>query len=472
MLPRPTTALFFCIILFFNAEVACAQTASDPIISRQLQQILDSEFDAQAATGKSFAIVFPDESIWTGVAGMSNAAAQDPIRPDHNFGFASITKTFAAAAILKLVEKGSVNLDDPISRWISPITFVNSAITVRQLLGHTSGIYNYTNFPNLLQTLLADTSHVYTPLEILSTFLGPPVFFAGTGASYSNSNYIMLSMIIEAATGKVTGQFLKEELFEPAGLSNTVFPAYESPKGELAIPWFDYTGDGNADNYSGFFESTSVMTTRGTAGSIVSTAADIAKWGAALYGGDILSPESLSQMLTFHNLSGQNATWTGYGLGTQQYNFGGTEAWGHSGLVTGETSLLVYSPALDVSIAMVDNNARSNHFSSANALFSYLNSITFTAVENESVPSNIGLTVFPNPVGGSEKITFQIAAQSGIEMKLSIFDIRGRRVFSSNGIRGSSLEWDPGVPLPAGVYFYKLMSGNGNVVSGSVIRTR
>jgi len=468
---RPATVLFFFVAFLLPSLEAEAQTASDPVIASQLQLILDSEFSAQLATGKSFAVVFPDESVWTGVAGMSNIETQDPIRPDHNFGFASITKTFASAAIMKLVEDGVVSLDDPISRWVSPITFVNSAITVRQLLGHTSGLYNYTNYPNLLQTLLADTSHVYTPLEVLSTFLGPPVFFAGTGASYSNSNYVMLSMIIEAASGKVTGQFFKEELFEPTGLLNTVFPAYESPKGELAIPWFDFTGDGIADNYSGFFESTSVMTTRGTAGSIVSTASDIAKWGAALFGGDVLAQGSLTEIVTFHNLAGQNATWTGYGLGAQRYNFGGIEAWGHSGLVTGETSLLVYSPEMDVSIAMVDNNARSNHFSSANALLSYLSSITFTGVEDDSVPADFEVDVYPNPGFGSETITFEANTLPGTDISLTVYDVLGRRVYSANGLSEGFLEWTPDGSIPGGVYFYSLISGAEILKTGMVVRT-
>jgi len=469
MIYRASKSLVVVLLLLFSSS-SFAQTASDPSISSSLQQILDSEFASQSALGKSFAVVFPDESVWTGVAGMSDPTIQDPIRPDHQFGFASITKTFIAAAALKLVEEGKLDLEDRISAWLSPMTYVNSGITVRQLLGHTSGLYNFTNYANLIQVLLADTSHVYTPAEVLSTFLGPPAFFAGTDARYSNSNYIMLDMIIEAAAGEPIGSYLKSNVFAPAELMDTVYPVYESPRGELATAWYDYSGDGVADNFSGFFSSTSLSSTRGAAGSIISTATDIAKWGAALYGANILAPTSKSEMLTFHNLSGQNATWTGYGLGAQRYNFGGVEAWGHSGLVTGETSLLVYSPELDVSIAMVDNNAASNHFSSALALFNYLSSVTLTGVDQEEFPTSSTPDVFPNPGIGSQKTYFEIASSDVHADRLTVFDALGREVYSSEFSRGTRVEWEPSSETPSGVYFYHLSSDQGTISSGSFLR--
>ncbi len=467
------TVLLLCLLLFNSARDTQAQTAANAEVANALQQILDSEFLAQFATGKSIAIVFPDRSIWTGTAGYSVPSTQVPIQPDHLFGFASITKTYVSAAVMKLVEEGILNLDDTLSMWISPLTYVNSGITIRQLLGHTSGVYNYTNHPDLFTTIRANPQTVWQPVDILTQFIGPPAFFAGTGASYSNSNYTLTQMVIEAATGQTLGEVIRTRLLDGAELSDTFFAMHEASIGEFATTWVDVDGNGTLDNFSDLFDSPSLRSARGAAGGMVATASDVALWAQKLYSGEVLDSGSLTEVLNFHNLAGQNSTWTGYGLGAQQYSISGIEMWGHSGLVSGATSLMLYSPALDLSIALVDNNAFSNHFSTARALVAYLGSLTFTAVEDFELPSKFDSQVYPNPSPLSAAVTFEVSATITGPIYLEVFDLTGRRIYSTkvNAHPGATLiSWRPEGGLTAGAYVYRIASEGQLLESGSLIR--
>jgi len=110
-----------------------------------LQETLDNQREAQDLMGVSAAVIVPAEGFWLGVSGLSDPTVQDSIRPDMLFGVGSITKTFTSAVILQLAQEEVLSLDDSLYSWLPSHEYIDSTITIRQLLNHTSGIFNYTN---------------------------------------------------------------------------------------------------------------------------------------------------------------------------------------------------------------------------------------------------------------------------------------------------------------------------------------
>jgi D-alanyl-D-alanine carboxypeptidase len=171
--------------------------------------------------------------------------------------------------------------------------------------------------------LNAEPSRVWQPSEVLA-LLGPPVFAPGTSWGYSNTNYLIAGMLVERVTGSPFGDELERRITGPLKLLGTGIPSRGGLPYLLGVSWT-----------SAFW--TSAM--------LDSDAADLVRWGDALYGGAILRADSLAQMLAFND--------EGYGLGAEQYRFGGLVGYGHSGLLRGYTTLLVHIPGPDLTIALL-----------------------------------------------------------------------------------------------------------------------
>jgi D-alanyl-D-alanine carboxypeptidase len=148
--------------------------------------------------GMSAAVVFPDGSMWTGQSGVGVLSTGAPVTADTLFAVGSISKTFTGALALRLAERGTISLDDPVSRWVP--TFPNAAnITLRELLNHTSGIRDLFD-PSVYKYIGADRSAKWTPEQVLS-LIGKPYFAPGKGYHYSSTNYVLLGVVLERATG-------------------------------------------------------------------------------------------------------------------------------------------------------------------------------------------------------------------------------------------------------------------------------
>ncbi|NNE69166.1 MAG: serine hydrolase [Rhodothermales bacterium] len=430
-------------------SLAAAQMASVPEVRLELQGILESQHQLQGQTGLVAAVRFPDGSIWEGVAGWADPTTGEELRVDHRFGFASITKTFVAAVVLQLVDEGVLDLGDSVGDFAGPFTYVNSSITIRQLLGHTSGVYNYTDHPDLVGLMRQDLNRVFSPEEMLAYFLEPPLYFAGSGASYSNSNYIILQIIVEAATGNALGDEIRSRLLEPLRLTATTFGGDEPPNGAVPTTWSDLTGNGSLDNFSGLYLAVSHNSARAAPGSMFSTVADIASWAHHLFDPTMFTAPTRSNMLDWHALSGVGPVWTGYGLGVQQFMFDGTEAWGHSGWISGSRSIMVYAPEYGFSVAAVDNDATSSHGLTAQAFVEYLRSLDYTTTAVEEPPGLHPVSVYPNPV----RVGGQLSLSRETDARFELYDLLGRRVLVSSGDQ-EAVRLDATAP---GVYIWRLV---------------
>ena len=290
-----------------------------------LQGALDHARSIAHAYGLAAAIVRDDGVTWLGATGVERDATT-PLAPDHPFVIGSVTKTFVAAAVLRLVEQGALSLDDEVTRWLPDLSIARD-VTVRDLLAHTSGIADL-YFP-LRSMLLDQPEHVFTHQEVFDR-LGSAWFAPGSAWAYSNTNYVIIGMLLEKVTGHPAEDVIAEQVTGPLGLRGTWLLAGRRADPEMLSP--------------------SWATSFWTAGAMRSTTGDLARWGAALYGdGSVVSPADLTAMTTFNK--------DDYGLGTRRFVFGEEVGIGHTGLLGTTTSFLVYFPRQRVSIAIIANRA-------------------------------------------------------------------------------------------------------------------
>ncbi len=308
--------------------------------------------------GLQAAIRFPNGSVWMGHAGFADVATRGPMGNLTLLEAGSITKTFVAALALQLSGQGVINLDDPLSRWIAGPEY-DPGITLRELLDHTSGVDDAFNHAALLDALDAHRRAVWTPGEVLA-YVRAPYFPPGQGWAYSNSNYLLLGEVIERATGRTLASLLRERFFVPLRLTHTFFQSEEPLVGAPAHG-YTYTSfrtwalkdlsDGTAH-----LPFTSLATSIGAAGAIVTTSDDLARWALYLYRGKVLPPSQLSQMLDFGLTSAFHPTLP-YGLGVQRRSLDGKGSWGHAGSLSGFHAAMRYFPSADgVSIVVMTNS--------------------------------------------------------------------------------------------------------------------
>ena len=466
-------------LLWCAAQFVSAQPAVNESLASKLQITLDAEFAAQRSTGFTAAISMPDGSIWLGTAGKSNPALNEDFRTDHRIGFASITKTFVAAAILQLVEEGVLTLDDRVDQWLPSMRFINPAITIRHMLNHQSGAFNFTNHGDLGSAAIADTSRYWTPEEIISSFLAQALYSPGQGSGYSNTNYILLGMILKAATGKEASTIFRERLLDPNQLADTYLGSEENATGDFVTTWVDLTGDGILDDNSAFYETPSFQSLRWTAGGMISTPENIVRWSKLLFTGDILEPETRDQMATFLEINGTGAVWTGYGLGIQEYNMAGATFWGHSGSTPGATSLMAYAPDYDISVVVAANDNRANHVAMVSALFETARASLLPTNSEEEIPVEPSVLtvhgVYPNPFESRATITYELLSSAPVSIR--IFDVLGRELVSqhlstqSPGYHQFTWNDQEREQAATGLYLYTIATDQ-EVHTGQIIRRR
>jgi len=315
----------------------------DPTWAARFQTVLDSVVPASGVKGVSAAVLAPGQGLWTGVSGISSAGV--PITKEMRLGFASNTKLFIAVTLAKLQEQGVLSLDDHLYQWLPAFSHVDSTTTIRQLLSHQSGIFDFWNdnqtwFWNIIY---ADTAHFWTPQEILAT-IGNPHFAPGNGYRYSNTNYILAGMVIEAATGTSWVQKMHDFIFNPLTMDSTFVGALEPRNGPVAHEW--------ALNYGEVVNSpmTSAYSAIEAAGAIESTPQEMAEWYSSLFNGAVISDASLQEVLNFEPTSQ-------YGLGIAEYLANDSHfSYVHGGALIGCLSQLVFDVQTGSVMSIITNS--------------------------------------------------------------------------------------------------------------------
>lgn len=314
----------------------------DPTWANRFQTVLDSASVASGAKGASLAVLVPGQGLFTGVTGISYPGQL--ITKEMRFGIASCTKLFIATTMIKLQEQGVLSLEDHLYQWLPSYPNIDSTATIRQLLSHQSGIFDYMSDTNAVVNLMMnDTSHFWTPQEILA-YIGHPHFPPGHGYSYSNTNYLLAGMITEAATGVSWVQKLHDFIFDPLTMDSTFVGAFESRNGLVAAEWINNSTTIINSPMTGEFSMANA------AGSILSTPQEMAEWYNALFSGAIVSGSSLQQITDFEPTSF-------YGLGLDESIYKNHVSYEHGGVMFGYRSKTWYDVQSKAVMCVLKNDA-------------------------------------------------------------------------------------------------------------------
>ena len=298
-----------------------------PLTAREGKALQAAIHRARVAFGLNALAIGVSVNGTTGWTGASGWARDGLTRLDGNspFAIASITKTFTAALTLQLIDEGRLRLNDRVTDLL-PGVQVPSDVRVAHLLRHTSGMADL--LIPLRDTLNADLERLWQPYEVIAGVPGP-WFAPGASWAYSNTNYVLLGMIIERASGQPFAAMLQQRLLDPLGLDATGVLLGAGAPPLMAPSWA-----------SAF----------GTSGDMYASAHDLLRWGDALYGGAVLSRRATARMLDFERHTYPPGA---YGMGAERIKVGEVTGYGHSGLLRGFTSLLVHLPRQNVTVVLM-----------------------------------------------------------------------------------------------------------------------
>ncbi len=329
-LPERMNPRWLCLFIVAFSSVSVVED------SVRMEQIVQYHVASGAFTG-TVLVARGDEVLLNkgyGAANLERGVANDPAT---RFRLGSLTKQFTAAAILLLEEKGKLKLSDPVKVHLPDAPAAWDRITLFHLLTNTSGIPSYTDFPDYD----ASRSRATTPEKLVARFRDKPLAFApGEQWHYSNSGYVLLGYLIERISGQTYARFLQESIFSPLGLKDT---GYDSSAAVLPHRACGYVPTAKGPVGAGALD----MSVPFAAGALYSTTGDLWRWERALFGGRLLTAESLRKMTTPFLQS--------YALGVGSLTAGGRRMIVHSGEIEGFNSYLAYYPDSRVTVAVLAN---------------------------------------------------------------------------------------------------------------------
>lgn len=346
----PLARLLGALLVLVGGSVALGQ----PLPGAELQQAIEAvvaspETQFQAGV---LAVRRPGGETWAGAAGVNELESGAPLAPEARFRAGSIAKTFVATVVLQLVEEGAFGLDDP-AAGLLPEDVVSmfegaEGITVRMLLNHTSGLPEWST-EEFDRVIAEDFERVWEAREFLEAAAGSPRSFApGESWEYSNTNYNLLGLIVEGATGNDWREEVTARLIEPLGLGSTSLPAPGDTSLTEPYMYGYHPLGGELIDISHLDPS---MAGAAGGGALVTNTLDLITFMEALLSGALFQePATLEEMMGFVDAEYPGGQ-TGYGLGLQRSVISGAPAIGNAGGTAGYLSYVGYLPELDVFIA-------------------------------------------------------------------------------------------------------------------------
>jgi D-alanyl-D-alanine carboxypeptidase len=359
----PILRIAFAVSLLSSAVVVCQQP--QPAATEALHNQLRSKFaelhKAGSFPGGTAGFAFADGTTLGIAVGVSDRTAGTPMKPLDRLLLGSVGKTFVSAVALQLVHERKFALDDPISKffgseaWFKRIAHADK-VTVRHLMTHTSGLVRYEFNPKFTADLTANPDKVWSGEDRLAyLFDAKPPFAPGEGWEYSDTNYIVLGMIIERTGGAPYYEQLRTRILQPHRLTNTV------PADSRSVPGLvqGYAGANNP------FGGSDEMIKDGrfainpqfewTGGGLATTAVDLANWAKLLYEGKVVSPALIPELL--NGVPARLGPETKYGLGVIIRPTALGVTYGHSGFMPGYQTDVMYFPELKTAIAVQVNSS-------------------------------------------------------------------------------------------------------------------
>lgn len=353
MLSQQLTKVTLILILCF--AIAVPALAQDPTTATQaaLQQVLDERIDPNGP-GVVLLVQTPTDGVVVVSQGLADIENNIPIQRSDRFRVGSITKTFVATVVLQLQEAGELSIDDPAADYLPDEVAESLAnadtATVRQLLSHTSGIPDYAETDAFWEEVEADPTYAWTAAEAIAYAYDSEASFApGEDFEYSNSNYLLLELIINNITGESLAQQLRSRIFDPLGMTNSYVEISETLPGGFTQSYGSEDEDGNPiiENVTEINEGNGLGD-----GGIISTVDDLATFIHALLDGQLLELDSLAEMLDGAHVDDELE----YGLGIYSAESPYGDFMGHSGQTAGFLGEMWYAPDEGITIIALSNS--------------------------------------------------------------------------------------------------------------------
>ncbi|MCB9341042.1 MAG: serine hydrolase [Lewinellaceae bacterium] len=469
-----STRLIFVFLFLVSFLGKSASQGIDPKLAEALQHTLDSMHQMLGIHGMGAAVQLSNNAVWAGGSGVSTLNPLDSVDYEHAFETGSTSKTITAACILQMADEGTLTLNDSLYEWLDTIQYINPNITIRQLLRHQSGIYDILQNTAFNVAMSQNINKIWSLEEVITAFIKAPAFQPGAGWAYSNTNYLLLGMIIEKAAGKSYIQEIADRFFTPMGLDSYANPAFTPLPVPVSHLWLDITGDGVLDDAFSFLTSRkSLFSSVGPAGGYFAKPSDLARWIRASMSGSLLSAETWAEATT--TVSTPLPGGTKYGLGLMTRKYQGLNGYGHGGDLAGYSTQSFYFPEKDISIVVCSNDATIVSWDLANTVSALLK--TYLECEpllNATKPIesvNTTLLAFPNPFVNEINISTTLPIQVK-EVVLVLTNVVGKKVAEFkmqrplNGAWGTKLENLQS--LPTGLY-YLTVFGNGEMLGTSKV---
>ena len=269
----------------FLGVVLASATASAAEFAERVDAIAKHGLSHPVA-GISVAVARDGKIVFARGYGFANLEHSVPVTPETVFHIASISKNIEAAVIVQLAEKGKLNLDDDVTKYVPEAPTHGKHVTVRQLINHTSGIFSFTSLPNAMQNERLDLDHQ----QVLALIKDKPfVFEPGTSWRYDNSAFYIAGMVVERVTKQDYATYVRDHIFQPLGMTSAMLC-----DARMVVPHL-------ASGYeveNGKLVNASFMTWKipSAAGAVCATASDLVKWQTALDDGGVISKKALSEM--------------------------------------------------------------------------------------------------------------------------------------------------------------------------------
>jgi CubicO group peptidase (beta-lactamase class C family) len=329
-------------VLLFGSCTPHAQ--EDHSLESKIDSIVGTFLAQELAPSYAVGIRVGEGFVLTRGYGLAGAENEVPAKPETVYRIASLTKQFTAVAILQLVERGLLRLEDDLEDYLPAFRAAGNQVTIHHLLTHTSGVRNYTGLPAFQEKARLDLSHD----DLVALIEAEPLdFVPGEAQRYSNSGYFLLGMIIEAVSGQAYAEYLEENIFNPLGMTES---GYCNSRDLIRNRARGYSREGqelvNAEPIS--------MVNPFSAGGLCSTVEDLLTWQDALNRRQVLSEDSFQKMTRPATLD--DGTETPFGYGVVVTEFDGYQKYAFRGGISGFGSALTYTPELDLTIAVLTNS--------------------------------------------------------------------------------------------------------------------
>lgn len=325
--------------------------------SEQYNNLIQDMVNA-GVPGMMLSVYDNENGYWSNAFGLADLASGVQLAPCNITRVGSTVKTFTGVTILLLQEEGLLDIDDPITDYLSEseIQGLENAAqsSIRQLLQHSSGIYNYIQNLQFQTASLNELIKTWQPEELLGFARNKKAYFStGKDVLYSNTNYILLGMIIEKVSGKPFFEVFKEKIFKPLSLQSTQFAASDPVPDGIIRGYIDLYSNLNLVNAT-YFSGWDYYTADG---GLISNTNDLARFMTQLFQGSLLSQESLNEMLSWKapNDGYGDGFETYYGLGIFRIETDYGSAYLHSGDAIGYFASMVYFPDQEVTISWAVN---------------------------------------------------------------------------------------------------------------------